>query len=64
MRRELNVLALEKEGEKFIFFYDDESFAVLLQTLGNFAADPNSGFTWYDAAVLTQRARQLSRGKD
>ena len=31
----------------------------LLQTLGRYAADPELNFSWYDAAVLSQRIRSL-----
>ena len=59
MSSEVNVLALVKEGERFIFLYDDESSATLLQTFGRFAADKELSFSWYDAAVLSQKLRQL-----
>ena len=31
----------------------------LLQTLGRYAADPDLNFSWYDAAVMSQRVRAL-----
>ena len=58
MDRSLNVLALVKDGERFIFLYDDQSSPQVLQTLGRFAADPELCFTWYDAAVLSQKVRE------
>jgi predicted transcriptional regulator len=61
MERGVNVLALVKDGERFVFLYDDESYAQLLQTLGRYAADPELSFTWYDAAVLSQKVRRLQR---
>lgn len=61
MERGVNVLALVKDGERFVFLYDDESCAQLLQTLGRFAADPELNFTWYDAAVLSQKVRRLQQ---
>lgn len=57
MERSLNVLALVKDGERFLFLYDDQSAPQILQTLGKFAADPELCFTWYDAAVLSQKVR-------
>lgn len=57
----VNVLALVKEGERFIFLYDDESSATLLQTFGRYAADKDLSFSWYDAAVLSQKLRHLQR---
>jgi len=59
MERSLNVLALVKDGERFVFLYDNHSSAQVLQTLGKFAADPELCFTWYDAAVLSQKVRKL-----
>lgn len=59
VERNVNVLALVKDGERFIFLYDDRSTPQLLQTLGKYAADPEYSFTWYDAAVLSQKVRRL-----
>ncbi len=55
----INVLALLKNGERYVFLYDDRSADQLLQTLGRYAADPELNFSWYDAAVLSQRIRSL-----
>ena len=55
----INVLALLKDGERYVFLYDDRSADQLLQTLGRYAADPELNFSWYDAAVLSQRIRTL-----
>lgn len=59
MARSMNVLALVKESERFMFLYDDDSAATLLKTFGKYAADPSLSFTWYDAAVLSQKVREL-----
>ncbi len=64
MTRELNVLALVKDTERFIFLYDEESGDELLQTLGQFAADKGTTFCWLDAAVLAQKARRLREEAD
>ena len=61
MSQSINVLALVKDGERYVFLYDDQSHAQTLQTLGRYAADPDLSFTWYDAAVLSQRVRRLRR---
>ena len=58
MRRELNVLALLKGPERYVFVYDDESQDDLLDAFRHYASDPNLSFTWFDAAVLTDKARQ------
>lgn len=64
MKREINVLALVKDRERFVFLYDEESIGKLLEQLGHYAADPELSFTWYDAAVLSQRVRKLQEQED
>ena len=58
--QDINVLALVKGAERYIFLYDDASRAETLRTLGRYASNPELSFTWYDAAVLSQRIRQDS----
>jgi hypothetical protein len=58
VRRELNVLALIKGHERYVFIYDDASRGELIDTLRQWAADPQLSFSWFDAAVLTEKARQ------
>lgn len=55
---EMNVLALVKESERYVFLYDDASVLNLMQTMGRFAADGELSFTWYDAAVLSQKVKR------
>ena len=43
------------------FLYDDANRAETLRTLGRYASNPELSFTWYDAAVLSQKIRQESR---
>ncbi|AMV17075.1 hypothetical protein [Planctomyces sp. SH-PL14] len=64
MERSINVLALMKDGERFIFLYDEQSTPQLLQTLGRYAADPEMSFSWYDAAVLSQKVRRLKESQE
>ena len=61
MPQGINVLALVKDGERYVFLYDDHSTSQILQTLGRYAADPELSFSWYDAAVLSQRVRHLQQ---
>jgi hypothetical protein len=61
MDRGINVVALVKDAERYIFLYDHESAPALMQTLGRFAGDPELNFSWYDAAVLSQKVRRLNR---
>ena len=55
---DLNVLALFKGSERFIFGYDDDSRDELITAFRDAAADPEVAINWFDAAVLTERARQ------
>lgn len=61
MPRSMNVLALVKGSERYVFLYDDDSPGVLLQQLGRYAADSELSFTWYDAAVLSQKVRRMKQ---
>jgi len=59
--QDINVLALVKGKERYVFLYDDASRAETLRTLGRYASNPELSFTWYDAAVLSQKIRQESQ---
>lgn len=61
MRRELNVLALIKGEERYVFVYDDDSRQPLIDAFRDLAADPRLSLTWFDAAVLTEKAREQAR---
>ena len=56
---DLTVLALVKDTERYIFLYDEESTDTLMQQLGILAANQELSFTWYDAALLSQKVRRL-----
>jgi hypothetical protein len=56
--RDLNVLALVKGAERFVFVYDDDSRAETIAAIRDHAADPAVSLNWFDAAVLTERARK------
>ncbi|MBL9165725.1 MAG: hypothetical protein JNL18_23580 [Planctomycetaceae bacterium] len=60
MNDDINVLALVKGRERYIFLYEDSQRAEALRTLGRFASNPELSFTWYDAAVLSQKVRNSS----
>ena len=57
--KDINVLALVKGAERYIFLFDDDNRAEALRTLGRYASNPDLSFTWYDAAVMAQRVRRL-----
>jgi hypothetical protein len=55
---EINVIALVKGNERYIFMFDDANRVPILRQLGNFAADETLSFTWLDAAHLAAKLRQ------
>ena len=59
-QQDINVLALVKGAERYIFLFDDSSRAETLRVLGRYASNPDLSFSWYDAAVLSQKIRQHS----
>ncbi len=61
MTRDLNVLALVKGDERYVFLFDDANRSETLRALGRFASNPELSFSWYDAAVLSQKVRQTAR---
>ncbi len=61
MRNEYNVLALIKGEDRYVFVYDDASRQALIDTLRDQASDPRLSLNWFDAAVLTEKAREQAR---
>ncbi|MFN3191023.1 MAG: hypothetical protein ACE361_10910 [Aureliella sp.] len=59
MDTEINVLAMMKGEERYVFLFDDKNRVETLRTLGRYAADPELSFTWYDAAVMSKKIRDL-----
>lgn len=53
----MNVLALVKGQERYIYLYDDDSRAELLRHFGRQAANQALSITWYDVAPLAGRVR-------
>lgn len=61
MNDDVNVLALVKGEERYLFLYTDSQQAEALRALGRHASNPELSFTWYDAAVLSRRIRNESK---
>ena len=64
MQREVNVLALIKGNERFIYIYDDTGQQPLIETFRDQAADPGLSFSWFDAAVMTEKAREQGQANE
>ena len=60
MGKDIKVIALVKGEEQYVFLYSDSNRAETLRLLGRYASNPELSFTWYDAAVLSQKIRQES----
>lgn len=54
-------MALIKGTERYVFIYDDDSRQSVIDSFRDNAADPRLTFSWYDAAVLTDKAREQAR---
>ena len=58
VERDIKVIALVKGEEQYIFLYNENNRAETLRLLGRYASNPELSFSWYDAAVLSQKIRQ------
>ena len=59
--RDINVVALVKGEERYIFLFNDAQKSETLRTLGKYASDSKLSFSWYDAAVLSQKVRSIQK---
>jgi hypothetical protein len=59
--QDINVVALVKGEERYIFLFSDEKKSETLRTLGRYASDSKLSFSWYDAAVLSQKVRNVEK---
>lgn len=58
MRQEVFVLALTKQGERFVFVYDRESQETLLDELQDLAVESTCPLTGFDVAILAGKMRE------
>lgn len=61
MSKDVNVVALVKGEERYIFLFNDQRKGELLRTLGKYASNSELEFSWYDAAVLSQKVRKATQ---
>ena len=52
MSQDINVVALVKGEERYIFLFNDDQKGQTLRTLGRYASDSKLSFSWYDAAIV------------
>ena len=55
---ELGVIAYVKGGERYVWLYHAHERAAVLRSFGRMASNPELSFTWYDAAVLSEKVRR------
>lgn len=58
MRQEVFVLALTKQGERFVFVYDRQSQEILLDELQELAVESTCPLTGFDVAILAGKMRE------
>lgn len=63
MSKDINVVALVKGEERYIFLFNDQQKSQTLRTLGRYASNPELSFSWYDAAVLSQKVRNAAKSQ-
>jgi hypothetical protein len=61
VRRELNVLALLKGNEQYVYVFEDGSRSDLIDAFRDHAADPHLSLSWLDVATLTAKAKEQCR---
>ena len=52
-----------KGDERYVYVYDDASREALVEAFRDQAADPALSLNWFDAAVLTQKAREQAEAE-
>ena len=57
--RKLNYLGINKNGERYFFFFDDASIDATGKVLHRFANEPSLSFSWHDATLLGERLREI-----
>ena len=55
--KDFHVLALVKGEHQFVYIFDEMGWDELVETLCLQAEDPSLEFSWFDAALLSHRAK-------
>lgn len=59
MNSDVNIIALVKGNERYVWMYHDDRRSAVVNSIHRFASDTELSFTWYDAAVLCKRMREI-----
>lgn len=57
-----HITLLVKGAERYVLLYDRATCADALRQLGRWASNPELGFNWHDAAVMSCAVRDCARG--
>ena len=61
---EVYVLDYAKDGQRYIFLFDEANRVETLRQAGRFAANPELSFNWHDAAIISQHVRSADESWD
>ena len=57
---DIHLVALVKGSERYVFLFAHARWVELLRLVARYAANPDLSFSWYDAAVISQKVRSLT----
>jgi len=60
---EIIVVALIKGEERFVFLFPEENRSEAIRAVGTMATNEDINFSWYDAAVLSQKINSACKSK-
>jgi hypothetical protein len=55
-----HILTLNKDGERYLWIFDDHNRDATLRHIARDAANPELSLSWYDAAVLSRKVRKTT----
>lgn len=58
---DIHTLCLVKGDERYVWHYRADQKSEVLRHLGQYASRSDLSFTWYDAALLSQKIRQEAK---
>lgn len=58
---EVSILVLVKGNERYVFVFGDQDHKKVHRQFGRMASNPKLSFSWFDAALLSERVRALAR---
>lgn len=53
----LILVGMKHGQDRYVLLFDEANRGEALRTLGRWASNPELGFSWYDAAILSQKIR-------